>query len=109
MTLVVRFFSIMVLSLGFLSGCAKEQNIAVAAPDSAQGQAAVEAPAVSPEKPTLAFRWPLDSATLIAPPVTIQASAIEACRARGYDTSHMLTIGIDGDEAVALFGCRGAD
>ena len=62
-----------------------------------------------PEFPTLFFHWELTGSTLIAPPVSIQTQAISACRARGYDTSYMINIALDGDQAIAEFGCRGAD
>ena len=61
------------------------------------------------EEASLTFRWALTDATLIAPPIEIQQEAIATCRVLGNDTGYMISIGIDGDEAVALFGCRGAD
>lgn len=62
-----------------------------------------------PAFPSLFFSWPLGQYTLISPPVEIQNQAILACDARGYDTSYMIHIAIDDDEAVAEFGCRGSD
>jgi len=61
------------------------------------------------EEASLTFRWALTDATLISPPIEIQQEAIATCRALGNDTGYMISIGIDGNEAVALFGCRGAD
>ena len=58
---------------------------------------------------SLVFRWPLSDSTLISPPVEIQNEAIKKCHSLGYDTGYMVNIGIDGDEAVGEFGCRGAD
>ena len=97
------------VSLGLLSACATQDNTQTIAADTPVAQEAEAEQIVTPELPTLAFRWPLGEGTLIAPPITIQRDAIEACRVRGYDTSYMINVGIDGDIAVGKFGCRGAD
>ena len=96
----------MALTCAVLSACAAPQQVAPLAQEAEQSAADVP---VEPDVPSLFYRWPLDSGTLISPPVDIQTQAISACRARGYDTGFMIHIGIDGDDAVAEFGCRGAD
>ena len=101
----------MFVCLGMLSACT-----ATTEPNAVAVSEAVEAPeAVAEDTPqaadetSLFFRWDLGESTLISPPVTIQNEAIQNCRTLGYDTSYMINIGIEGDDAVAEFGCRGAD
>ena len=111
-TLSMRFLKLTspaLLSLALLSACATQDDstiIKAEAPASQEVQSEEIAP---PALPSLRFTWPLGEGTLIAPPIAIQRDAIEACRLRGYDTSYMVNVGIDGDSAVGVFGCRGAD
>ena len=106
---VLKLAGILVVSLGLLSACATQDNSAIIAADTPSAQDAEVEQVASPALPSLDFKWPLSSSTLIAPPVKIQADAIEDCRARGYDTSYMINVGIAGDMAIGTFGCRGAD
>ena len=107
--LVKISFSLM-LATGFLSACGTTSQTELAAIDVQEAQEAnLDNAPQKPELPSLFFNWPLGEIILIAPPVAIQTEAIAACRSRGYDTSYMINIGIDGDNAVAEFGCRGAD
>ena len=92
---------------GLLSACGTINQPVVQPPEDVVEAAPQEAQ--EPELPSLFFSWSLREAILIAPPVAIQTEAISACRARGYDTSYMIHISIEGDEAIAEFGCRGAD
>lgn len=103
---VVRLSASLALMSGVLAACAVNEEVVV---DIQPEEEVVTEVTSEPELPSLLFRWPLDSGTLISPPITIQTKAIEACRQRGFDISFMIQIGIDGDDAVAQFGCRGAD
>lgn len=106
---VGQFAGAAFLSLGLLSACATQNNGETSASDElAIQEAEAQAPA-SPALPSLMFQWPLGEGTLIAPPIDIQRAAIEACRLRGYDTSYMINVGIDGNMGIGEFGCRGAD
>lgn len=90
------------IASALLSGCVAQKQVQVTAE--------VEAEEVQePQLPTLFISWPLTEQTLISPPIAVQQQGIEACQARGYDTSYMIHIAIDGDMAVAEFGCRGSD
>ena len=97
------------LSMALLSACATQDNSDKIAADAVVAQEAEAEEVASPALPSLTFEWPLGEGTLIAPPIAIQREAIEACRVRGYDTSFMLHVGIDGNMAKGEFGCRGAD
>lgn len=105
----LKLAGVLFVSLGLLSACATQDNSAIIAADTPLAQDAEVEQVASPALPSLDFKWQLGSNTLIAPPVTIQRDAIEACRARGYDTSYMINVGIEGDMAIGKFGCRGAD
>lgn len=91
------------MAIAMLSACAAPQQSEVVAP------AVIEAEVQEPQLPSLFISWPLSDNTLISPPIEIQKQGIEACQARGYDSSYMIHIAIDGDTAVAEFGCRGSD
>ena len=88
-----------------LSGCATVMDKIHSSAEEPEIDVAEEAP----QLPSLFMSWPLSDHTLISAPVTIQNEALAACQARGYDTSYMVHIAIDGDEAIAEFGCRGFD
>ena len=109
-----KFAGVALVSLGLLGACATDNKGAIIAADDATGDTNGEAQAgaedvVSKELPSLIFAWSLGEAILIAPSITTQRDAIEACRIRGYDTSYMINVGIDGNLAIGEFGCRGAD
>ena len=91
------------MAIAMLSACVVPQQSEVLAP------AVIEADVQEPQLPSLFISWPLSDSTLISPPIEIQKQGIEACQARGYDSSYMIHIAIDGDTAVAEFGCRGSD
>ena len=94
------------IASALLSGCVAQKQVQV----TAEVEAPIEAEEVQePQLPTLFISWPLTEQTLISPPIAVQQQGIEACQARGYDTSYMIHIAIDGDMAVAEFGCRGSD
>ena len=95
---------VMVVSCGILGGCAQQDatDMLSAEPESQQ-----EEP--QSQETILSFVWPIGESTLIAPPVEVQNQAIQNCRNLGYDTSYMINIGIDADNAIGEFGCRGAD
>ena len=104
---LVKFSFSLMLVTGLLSACGTTNQTAVQLPEEvveAEPQEAQE-----PELPSLFFSWSLREAILIAPPVAIQTEAISACRTRGFDASYMIHISIEGDDAIAEFGCRGAD
>lgn len=97
---------------GLLAGCMGTGALSVEEAALTQADAAPadeEVVPTVPELPSLFFNWDLTNSTMIAPPVDIQTAAIEACRKRGYDTSYMIHISIEGDQAISEFGCRGAD
>ncbi|MGC6517362.1 MAG: hypothetical protein ACON49_04980 [Candidatus Puniceispirillaceae bacterium] len=102
--------SVIAISL-MMAGCTQMQDTAPQTANLSQdtGDEAAQPVEAKPEFPSLFFNWELKGSTLIAPPVSVQTEAISACRARGYDTSYMIHIALDGDRAIAEFGCRGAD
>ena len=109
-----RVFQLMKMgaAAGLLSGCITmnealddQEQLTLSEADQIEEETAPAPPAL----PSLFFNWNLNNSTMISPPVDIQSAAIEACRKRGYDTSYMIHISIEGDEAISEFGCRGAD
>lgn len=106
---VFQFAGAILVSLGLLSACATQENKQIIAADTPLAQDAEAEQVAIPELPSLTFTWPLGEGTLIAPPISIQRDAIEACRVRGYDTSYMINVSIDDNQAIGKFGCRGAD
>lgn len=94
-----------IVTAGLLSACGATSQAVV----QVEPEEVAESTPQEPELASLFFRWQIGQNVLIAPPVSIQTQAIAACRERGYDTSYMINIGIDGDMADAEFGCRGAD
>lgn len=119
MSSMVKVTGILIFSVSLLAACTKTEPVQISDADLVQEGAAnpnaeevaeeVPEEVVATAEPSLFFRWSLGQSTLIAPPVEIQNEAIQNCRTLGFDTSYMTNIGIDGDEAVAEFGCRGAD
>lgn len=100
---VMGVLTVAMLSAGILSACVAPQPAQVVTAE------VTEAEVQEPQLPSLFISWPLSDKTLISPPIEVQNQGIEACRARGHDSSFMVHIAIDGDTAIAEFGCRGTD
>lgn len=110
MSSMIKATGIMVVCVGMLAACNTQGPAPeVTKPNITEPEVEAVEAVVETAEPSLFFSWALSQSTLIAPPVEIQNEAIKNCRTLGFDTSYMINIGIDGDDAVAEFGCRGAD
>ena len=107
--MMLKFLINSVLAAGLivgLSGCTNVMDKIHSSADDPQIDVVEEE---APQLPSLFMSWPLSDHTLISAPVDIQNKALAACQARGYDSSYMVHIAIEGDTAKAEFGCRGFD